>query len=225
MGTHPIFESDFDCLTEKMLRRVLTSVARRSYAKVTAPAPAFSGPAVVNGAFEEISLEKYTNEGKWVCLFFYPLDFTFVCPTELIAFSDMTAAFAEANCQVIGCSVDSQFSHLSWNNMPRKQGGLGGVEYPILSDFSKQISKDYGVLIDALGGISLRGLFLIDPAGNTRHSVVNDLPVGRSPDEVLRILQAFQFVEKHGEVCPANWKPGAKTINPAKASDYFESAN
>merc|ERR1712226_1652087 len=132
-------------------------------------------------------------------LFFYPLDFTFVCPTELIAFSDMTAAFAEHNCQVVACSVDA--------------------------DFSKQIAKDYGVLIDAAGGIALRGLFLIDPKGVLRHSVVNDLPVGRSPDEALRILQAFQFVEEHGEVCPANWKPGKKTINPAKASEYFESEN
>merc|ERR1711990_759094 len=142
-------------------------------------------------------------------LFFYPLDFTFVCPTELIAFSDMTAAF----------------SHLAWNNQDRKAGGLGGVNYPILADFSKQIAKDYGVLIDAAGGIALRGLFLIDPKGVLRHSVVNDLPVGRSPDEALRILQAFQFVEEHGEVCPANWKPGKKTINPAKASEYFESEN
>merc|ERR1712227_119829 len=185
MGTHPIFESDFDCLTEKMLRRAITSVARRSYAKVTQPAPAFAGQASVNGACEEISLEKYNAEGKWVCLFFYPLDFTFVCPTELIAFSDMTAEFAKHNCQVVACSVDSHFSHKAWDDMPRKKGGLGVVQ----------------------------------------HSVVNNLPVGRSPEEALRILQAFQFVEEHGEVCPANWKPGAKTINPAQASDYFESAN
>jgi len=208
-----------------MLRRAITSVARRSYAKVSNPAPAFSGQAVVNGAFEEISLEKYNAEGKWVCLFFYPLDFTFVCPTELIAFSDMTAEFAKHNCQVVACSVDSHFSHKAWDDMPRKKGGLGGVQYPILADFNKKVAEDYGVLVDVAGGIALRGLFLIDPSGVVQHSVVNNLPVGRSPEEALRILQAFQFVEEHGEVCPANWKPGAKTINPAQASDYFESAN
>jgi len=208
-----------------MLRRAITSVARRSYAKVSNPAPAFSGQAVVNGAFEEISLEKYNSEGKWVCLFFYPLDFTFVCPTELIAFSDMTAEFAKHNCQVVACSVDSHFSHKAWDDMPRKKGGLGGVQYPILADFNKKVAEDYGVLVDVAGGIALRGLFLIDPSGVVQHSVVNNLPVGRSPEEALRILQAFQFVEEHGEVCPANWKPGAKTINPAQASDYFESAN
>merc|ERR1712037_470670 len=153
MGTHPIFESDFDCLTEIMFRQIGRHLARRAAsAKVTQPAPAFSGQAVVNGSFQEISLEQYTSEGKWVLFFFYPLDFTFVCPTELIAFSDMVSEFADNNCQVVACSVDSHFSHLAWNNMPRNQGGLGGVEYPILADFSKQIAEDYGVLIDAAGG-------------------------------------------------------------------------
>jgi len=226
-----------------MLRRVISSALKRSYAKVTQPAPAFSGTAAVNGAFADVSLEKYNNDGKWVCLFFYPLDFTFVCPTELIAFSDMADKFTENNCQVVACSVDSHFSHLAWDSQPRKQGGLGGVNYPILADFNKKIAQDYGVLIgklqynvyhlwlikkiilDAAGGIALRGLFLIDPKGVVRHSVVNDLPVGRSPEEALRILQAFQFVEEHGEVCPANWQPGKKTINPAKANEYFESEN
>jgi alkyl hydroperoxide reductase subunit AhpC len=205
--------------------RLFQNVSRRTIAAVTKPAPAFAGQAVVNGQFSEISLDGYLKEGKWVCLFFYPLDFTFVCPTELIGFSDIESKFAAANCQLVGCSVDSHFSHLAWNQMERKKGGLGGVTYPLLADFSKQISKDYGVLIDAAGGISLRGLFLIDPTGNVRHMVVNDLPVGRSPDEALRILHALQFVEEHGEVCPANWTPGAKTINPGKAHEYFESAN
>lgn len=208
-----------------MLRRIISSALKRNYAKVTQQAPAFAGTAAVNGAFEQVSLEQYNNDGKWVCLFFYPLDFTFVCPTELIAFSDMAGKFAENNCQVVACSVDSHFSHLAWDSQPRKQGGLGGVNYPILADFNKKIAEDYGILIDAAGGIALRGLFLIDPKGVVRHSVVNDLPVGRSPDEALRILQAFQFVEEHGEVCPANWQPGEKTINPAKANEYFESAN
>ena len=161
----------------------------------------------------------------------------------------MTAEFAKHNCQVVACSVDSHFSHKAWDDMPRKKGGLGGVQYPILADFNKKVAEDYGVLVgkiqiyfsiissifiidkklslilDVAGGIALRGLFLIDPSGVVQHSVVNNLPVGRSPEEALRILQAFQFVEQHGEVCPANWKPGAKTINPAQASDYFESAN
>merc|ERR1712076_256979 len=149
-------------------------------------------------------------------LFFYPLDFTFVCPTELIAFSDMTAAFAEHNCQVVACSVDSHFSHLAWNNQDRKAGGLGGVNYPILADFSKQIAKDYGVLIDAAGGIALRGLFLIDPKGVLRHSVVNDLPVGRSPDEALRILQAFQFVESMARFVPLTGSRGRRLSIPPR---------
>ena len=147
-----------------------------------------------------------------------------MCPTEIIAFSDRVEEFRQLNTELVAVSVDSHFSHLAWNKQPRKQGGLGHLKIPLLSDLSKKISQDYGVLLpDA--GIALRGLFLIDPKGVVRHITINDLPVGRSVDEVLRLVNAFQFVEKHGEVCPANWQSGKPTINPKKAGEYFEKNN
>ncbi|XP_035895052.1 peroxiredoxin-2 [Anopheles stephensi] len=194
-----------------------------SVAQVQHPAPSFKGTAVVNNDFREIKLEDY--KGKYLVLFFYPLDFTFVCPTEIIAFSDRIKEFKELNTEVVGVSVDSHFSHLAWINTPRKAGGLGNLEYPLLADLTKQISADYGVLLKN-DGISLRGLFIIDPNGVVRQITINDLPVGRSVDETLRLIKAFQFVEKHGEVCPANWEPktNAATIkpNPKDSREYFE---
>lgn len=193
--------------------------------QVQKPAPDFSGTAVVNGDFKEIKLSDY--KGKYVVLFFYPLDFTFVCPTELIAFSERISEFKALNTQVIGVSTDSHFSHLAWTNTPRKQGGLGGdLGYPLLSDFNKEISSKYNVLLED-AGISLRGLFIIDKEGILRQLTINDLPVGRSVEETLRLIKAFQFVEKHGEVCPANWQPDSKTIkpNPKDSKKYFESVN
>lgn len=142
----------------------------------------FQGTAVVNSEFKEIQLSDF--KGKYLVLFFYPLDFTFVCPTEIIAFSERIKEFKELNTEVVGVSVDSHFSHLAWCNTPRKDGGLGGINYPLLADLTKKVSQDYGVLIDA--GISLRGLFIIDPNGVVRQSTINDLPVGRSVDETLR---------------------------------------
>ena len=127
-------------------------------------------------------------------MYFYPLDFTFVCPTEIIAFSDRIHEFQDINCEVVGVSTDSHFSHLAWINQPRKQGGLGGLNYPLVSDFNKNISRDFGVLIEE-AGIALRGLFIIDPEGVVRQMSINDLPVGRSVDETLRLIKAFQFVE------------------------------
>ncbi|XP_040173357.1 peroxiredoxin-2 [Anopheles arabiensis] len=193
-----------------------------SVAQVQQPAPSFQGTAVVNSDFREIKLADY--RGKYLVLFFYPLDFTFVCPTEIIAFSDRINEFRELNTEVVGVSVDSHFSHLAWINTPRKAGGLGKLEYPLLADLTKRISADYGVLLP--DGISLRGLFIIDPAGVVRQITINDLPVGRSVDETLRLIKAFQFVEKHGEVCPANWEPksNAATIkpNPKDSREYFE---
>lgn len=191
--------------------------------QVTSQAPDFKAKAVVDGQIKELSLSDY--EGKWKVLFFYPLDFTFVCPTEIIAFSNKAADFEALGAQLIGISVDSEFTHLAWVNTPRKQGGLGGINYPLVADLSKSIARDYGVLLD--GGVALRGLFLIDPAGNIRHSTINDLPVGRNVDEAIRVLQAFQFVEKHGEVCPANWMEGADTMipDPEGSKAYFEKAN
>jgi len=139
-----------------------------------------------------------------VVLFFYPLDFTFVCPTEIIAFNDAVSKFKEINTELLGVSVDSQFTHLAWINTPRKQGGLGHLEIPLIADVTKEISKKYGVLIEE-AGIALRGLFIIDENGKLRSMIVNDLPVGRSVEETLRLVNAFQFTDKHGEVCPANW--------------------
>jgi len=187
---------------------------------VQLPAPSFNGTAVIDGVFKQISLEDY--KGKYLVIFFYPLDFTFVCPTELIAFSDRVQEFHSIGCDVVGVSTDSQYSHLAWINTPRKDGGLGGLKYPLLSDFTKSISRDYGVLVED-AGVALRGLFLIDPQGIVRQITINDLPVGRSVDEVLRLVKAFQFVEKHGEVCPANWEPNRPTIkpDPQASLEYF----
>ncbi|MCA9229054.1 MAG: peroxiredoxin [Planctomycetales bacterium] len=191
---------------------------------VQQPAPSFKSQAVMpDGSFKEVSLEDY--RGQYVLLFFYPLDFTFVCPTEIIAFSDAAAAFQERNVQLLSCSVDSHFTHLAWRNTPRNEGGLGDIQFPMLADLNKKISEDYGVLL--AGGISLRGLFLIDKEGVVRHQLVNDLPLGRSVDEALRLVDALQFFEQNGEVCPANWKKGDLTIKPSPADsrEYFQKAN
>jgi len=193
-------------------------------AQVQKPAPEFSGTAVVDSGFKQISLADY--KGKYLVLFFYPLDFTFVCPTEIISFSDRIDEFKALNAEVVGVSTDSHFSHLAWINLARKEGGLGGLNYPLLSDFHKNVSRDYGVLIED-AGIALRGLFIIDPQGTVRQMTINDLPVGRSVDETLRLIKAFQFVEKNGEVCPANWTPESPTIkpDPVGSKDYFNKVN
>lgn len=194
-----------------------------SYPKIGKPAPVFRGQAVVNGSFKEISLSDY--KGKYVVLFFYPLDFTFVCPTEIIAFSDRAEEFRKIGVELIACSADSHFSHLAWTNVPRKQGGLGDMNIPLLADKSGKISRDYGVYIED-EGITFRGLFIIDTKGNLRQITINDLPVGRSVDETLRLVQAFQFTDEHGEVCPANWRPGKDTIKPSTdaSKEYFNKA-
>jgi len=194
-------------------------------ATVRQPAPAFSGPAVVDGQFKNISLEQY--KGKWVVLFFYPLDFTFVCPTEICAFNDAAPEFKKINTELVACSVDSKFAHLAFAKLDRKKGGLAPCSMPLLSDITQSIGKSYGVHIsdpdDEECGVTLRGLFIIDPNGTLRHSTVNDLPVGRSVEEVIRVVQAFQFHEEHGDVCPANWKPGKPTMKdaPKESLDYF----
>ncbi len=184
-------------------------------------APGFETTAVVGKDFAEIDLASY--RGKWVVLFFYPLDFTFVCPTEITAFSDGVGAFREAGAEVLGCSVDSQFSHLAWVNTPRNQGGLGDVEFPLLADLTKSIGRDYGVL-DEAAGITYRGVFIIDPEGKIRFQLVHDLGVGRNPQEVLRVLQAIQYVDANGEVCPVGWEPGDDTMkpDPIGSRDYFQ---
>ena len=187
---------------------------------VAQEAPNFCAKAVMpDGSFKDVSLNEY--RGKYVVLFFYPLDFTFVCPTEIIAFSEAAGQFEALGTQLLGCSVDSHYTHLAWRNTPRKQGGLGDIKYPLVADLDKKISQAYDVLLP--GGIALRGLFLIDKQGIVRHQVVNDLPLGRNVDEVLRMLKALQFFESHGEVCPANWKQGSATIkpDPKGSREYF----
>lgn len=177
---------------------------------VTQPAPDFKAKALVNGEFKEISLSDY--KGKKVVLFFYPLDFTFVCPTEILAFSDAIKEFEARNTQVIGVSVDSHFSHLAWANTPRKDGGIQGVSFPLVSDLNKTIAQDYNVLLPI--GITLRGLFIINTKGELKHITVNHNDLGRSVEEVLRLLDAVDFSEEHGEVCPANWHKGQKAMKP-----------
>jgi len=191
-----------------------------SKVQISKPAPDWSGKAVVDGEFKDIKLSDY--RGKYLVFFFYPLDFTFVCPTEIIAFSDRVEEFKKINTEVIAVSVDSVFTHLAWINTPRSEGGLGKMKIPILADLTKQISKDYGVLLEDAGH-TLRGLFIIDGKGVLRQITMNDLPVGRSVDETLRLVQAFQYTDQHGEVCPAGWKPGADTIipNPKDKLNYF----
>jgi alkyl hydroperoxide reductase subunit AhpC len=185
-------------------------------------APEFKGKAVIGHEFRDISNASF--KGKWIVLFFYPLDFTFVCPTEIIDFSEKANDFKKLNAEIIGCSVDSEYTHLAWINTPRKEGGLGQINYPLLSDLNKTIAQDYGVLV---GGVALRGLFIINPKGQVVYEVVHDLSVGRNPDETLRVLAAFQQVEKTGEVCPSSWKPGAKTMkaDPVGAKEYFATAS
>jgi peroxiredoxin (alkyl hydroperoxide reductase subunit C) len=179
---------------------------------VTQQAPDFTANAVLadNSFKEDFKLSDF--KGKYVLLFFYPLDFTFVCPSEILAFNKAVNQFAERNCQLIGISIDSHFSHLAWKNTPVNEGGIGNIQYPLVADLDKSISKAYEVLLDA--GIALRGLFLIDREGIIRHQVVNDLPLGRNVDEALRVLDALQFTEEHGEVCPANWNRGDEAMKP-----------
>ncbi|MCK4414737.1 MAG: peroxiredoxin [Candidatus Eisenbacteria sp.] len=187
---------------------------------VTAEAPDFKAQAVMaDDSFAELELSSY--RGKYVVLFFYPLDFTFVCPSEIIAFDKALEKFRSRNAEVIGVSVDSHFTHLAWKNTPVDRGGIGSVGYPLVADLDKSISRAYGVLADE--AVALRGLFLIDKKGVVRHQLVNDLSLGRSVDEALRMLDALQFTEKHGEVCPANWHAGDDAMKPTAAgvADYL----
>lgn len=178
---------------------------------VTKEAPDFSALAVMpDNTIEQLKLSSY--RGKYVILFFYPLDFTFVCPSEIIAFDRAVKQFKAKNAEVIGVSVDSQFTHWAWRQTPRAKGGIGEIGYPLVADLDKKISRTYDVLLNE--SVALRGLFLIDTKGIVRHQIVNDLPIGRSVDEALRTLDALQYTETHGEVCPANWKQGEEAMKP-----------
>ena len=187
---------------------------------VTHEAPDFTAQAVMgDNTFEELKLSSY--RGKYVVLFFYPLDFTFVCPSEIIAFDKELDKFKAKNAEVIGVSVDSHFTHLAWKNTPRDQGGIGDINYPLVADLDKNISREYGILSG--DAVALRGLFLIDKEGFVRHELVNDLGLGRSVDEALRMLDALRFSEEHGDVCPANWHEGDEAMKPTAAgvADYL----
>lgn len=199
-------------------------------------APGFKAPAVINGneIVENFSLDQYIGK-KYVLFFFYPADFTFVCPSELIAFQDAMEQIEKLNTVVVGCSVDSQFSHWKWLQTPLNQGGIQGVTYPLVADQSHVIAENYDVLagertFDNEGNevfegtpMAYRGLFLIDKNGVVRHQVVNDMPLGRSVEEAIRVVEALQFTEKYGEVCPANWKKGQKGMKPSQegVSEYL----
>lgn len=188
-------------------------------------APAFEAAAVINGGeiIGDFSLAQFIGK-KEVVFFFYPLDFTFVCPTELLAFQDKLSDFEKRGVAVVGCSVDSQYSHWAWLNTEQNNGGIKGVTYPIVADLSKTIAENFGVLAGSFdydedgnsifngAAVAYRGLFLIDKKGVVRHEVINDLPLGRSIDEALRMVDALQYFEKYGEVCPANWKEGEKSM-------------
>jgi len=178
---------------------------------VNKPAPDFELEGYFNGSLGKYKLSDY--RGKWVILLFYPLDFTFVCPTEVLNFSDAAGEFNKLNCQIFGISVDSKYVHKAWVDTKREEGGLGGkLNYPLLSDINKQIARDYGILLEE-EGVALRGLFLINPDGIIMHTTINNLSVGRSVIEAKRVLKAFQFVTTHeGQVCPADWEEGKDTM-------------
>ena len=205
---------------------------------VTKKAPEFNTQAVMpDNSIQEVKLSDY--KGKKVVLFFYPLDFTFVCPTELLAFDKRLGEFESRGVQVLGCSVDSRWSHLAWKNTDVNKGGIGNVQYPLLQDLDKSIARNYDVLVGATdafvetedsaentsvgGGVALRGSFLIDEDGVVRHAVLNDLPLGRNIDEMLRMVDALSYHQKHGEVCPAGWKDGdtAMAESPEGVASYL----
>lgn len=189
--------------------------------RVGQPAPEFTATAVIDQQFKTVKLSDY--QGKYVIVFFYPLNFTFVCPTEIIAFSDRYEEFNRLNAEILAISVDSEFSHLAWVQTERKFGGLGDIAYPLISDIKKEISTAYNVL-DPETGVALRGLFLVDTEGILQHATINNMAFGRSVDETLRVLQAVRHVQTHPEeVCPVGWQPGDKTMisDPIKSKAYF----
>lgn len=197
-------------------------MSQEGFLRVGQPAPDFSATAVYDMEFKTVKLSDYRGK-KYVVLFFYPLDFTFVCPTEITAFSDRYDDFAKLDTEILGVSVDSEYSHLAWIQTDRKAGGVGELRYPLVSDLKKEISAAYNVL-DPEAGVALRGLFIIDKEGIIQHATINNLAFGRSVDETLRTLQAIQYVQSHpDEVCPANWQPGQKTMHPdpVKSKEFF----
>lgn len=201
-----------------------TIAAPAPFARIRRPAPDFKATAVVGSDFKDVSLSDY--KGKYVVLLFYPLAYTFVCPTEIVSFADKVEEFRKLGAEVLAISVDSKFTQLAWLNTPRKEGGIQGVKIPMVADLNHKIHEAYGVLED--DGFGTRGLFIIDPKGVLRIAVYHDRPVGRSVDEALRALTALIYTDKHGdEVCPSGWTPGQPTIraDPVKKNEYFEKVN
>merc|ERR1712113_810770 len=213
-------------ITQEMFRSFIKLGSLKSFfgkaakAVVGQMAPAFSGACITNSEHSEVSLSDF--EGKYVVLFFYPLDFTFVCPTEIVEFSNRHDEFEAIGAQVVGCSTGSQYSKEAWCNMSRSEGGIGNITYPLLADPTHNVSKAYGVYLPELG-FPLRGTFIIDGSGTLRHLSHNDLPVGRSVDEVLRLVQGFQHSDETGEVVPCSWQPGDQTMDPDHGSERTES--
>lgn len=201
---------------------------KESKLQVGQPAPAICGKAVVGQSIVDLSyqsgeltIDGKKITGKYLVLFFYPLDFTFVCPTEILAFNEKLSEFEKVGAKVVGVSVDSHYTHLAWKNTPRNKGGLGQIDFPLLADLGRKCSQAYEVLLE--GGVAARGVFIIDEAGILQSMTINNLGVGRNVDEIIRVIEGFQFVAKHGEVCPANWTPGDDTMkpDPKGAQEYF----
>ena len=216
------------CLLLKLstANEVATYTFHAPYLLPRQKAPYWSGIAVENEKFVRKNSEEY--KGKYLVIIFYPYDFAYVCPTELISFSENLPQFREAGAEVVGISTDSHYTHLAWIKTPRSQGGVGRLAFPLVADISKRISKAFNILVedetDDLYGASLRGLFIIDDRGIIRSFTVNDSNVGRNVDETLRLIQAFRHSDQYGDVCPANWKPGTATIIPdqEKKGEYFK---
>ena len=179
---------------------------------VTREAPAIEASAVGPDGRIEDAFKLSDPRGRYVFLLFYPLDFTFVCPTEILAFDEKLEQFASRNCEVVGVSVDSPFTHLAWRRTPVEEGGIGPIRFPLVSDLSRSIARSYGILFEE--EVALRGLFLLDREGIVRHALVNDQPLGRNVDEALRTLDALRFHDEHGDVCPANWEEGKEAMKP-----------
>lgn len=215
--THFTTVGSFDTLENNQFNALLKELRMLTVGK---KAPNFNADAVINGSIVNISLDDFA--GKYKVLFFYPLDFTFVCPTELHAFQEHKKAFDERNVEVLGCSIDSVHSHQAWLNTPKSAGGIQGITYPLMSDINKYIARDYEVL-HPTDGVALRGLFIIDQDNVVQASMVNNLPLGRNVQEIIRLIDALQHHEEHGNVCPANWtkeKPSLQaTLNGVK--EYF----
>lgn len=198
------------------------SVYLHPFSVVTKQAPNFTAKAVLkDSSIVDIDFHNHIK-GKCAVLFFYPLDFTFVCPSEILAFNEAVAKFEERNTAIVGVSVDSQYTHLAWRNTQISDGGIGKINFPLVADITKSIARSYGVLHNE--AVALRGLFVIDEKGMVRSAVINDLPIGRNVDEALRVVDAVQFTNAHGEVCPANWSKGTKAMKPTSkgVAEYLD---